>query len=144
MEKRKTISSGSPLEPEIGFSRAVRVGPILAVAGTAPISPDGRTAYPGDVYSQTRVCLDIARRAIEEGGGTLAQVIRTRIMLTDIEQWREAARAHGEMFGSIRPACTFVEVSRFIDPDWLVEIEADCVALDHESAGTKSHSLTEN
>jgi enamine deaminase RidA (YjgF/YER057c/UK114 family) len=134
MEQRKIVSSGSPLEPEIGFSRAVRVGPFLAVAGTAPIGPDGRAAHPGDVYAQTRLCLDIARRAIEEAGGTLAQVIRTRIMLTDMEQWREAARAHGEVFGSIRPACTFVEVSRFIDPDWLVEIEADCVALDHQNA----------
>lgn len=131
MEQRKLVTSGSPLEPEIGFSRAVRVGSFLAVAGTAPIGPDGRAAHRGDVYAQTRLCLDIASRAIEEAGGTLAQVIRTHIMLTDIERWREAARAHGEVFGTIRPACTFVQVSRFIDPDWLVEIEADCVTLDH-------------
>jgi enamine deaminase RidA (YjgF/YER057c/UK114 family) len=131
MEQRKLVSSGSPLEPEIGFSRAVRVGPFLAVAGTAPIGPDGRAAHRNDVYEQTKLCLEIGRRAIEAAGGTLEQVIRTRIMLTNIEQWREAARAHGEMFGAIRPACTFVEVSRFIDPDWLVEIEADCVVLDH-------------
>jgi enamine deaminase RidA (YjgF/YER057c/UK114 family) len=130
MKQRKLVSSGSPLEPEIGFSRAVRVGPFLAVAGTAPIGPDGRAAHPGDVYEQTRLCLNIARRAIEEAGGALEQVIRTRIMLTDISQWREAARAHGEMFGAIRPACTFVEISRFIDPEWLVEIEADCVVPD--------------
>lgn len=130
MEQRKLVSSGSPLEPEIGFSRAVRVGQFLAVAGTAPIGPDGRAAHPGDVYEQTRLCLNIARRAIEEAGGALEQVIRTRIMLTDIRQWREAARAHGEMFGAIRPACTFVEISRFIDPEWLVEIEADCVVTD--------------
>lgn len=127
MMQRQLVTSGSPLEPEIGFSRAVRVGSFLAVAGTAPIAPDGHAAHRGDVYGQTKLCLEIARRAIEEGGCALTQVIRTRIMLTDIEQWREAARAHGEVFGAIRPACTFVQVSRFIDPEWLVEIEADCV-----------------
>ncbi|HEY9216082.1 MAG TPA: RidA family protein [Ancylobacter sp.] len=131
MEQRKLVSSGSPLEPEIGFSRAVRIGSFIAVAGTAPIGPDGRAAHCGDVYAQTKLCLDIAGRAIEEAGGTLAQAIRTRIMLTDIERWREAARAHGEMFETIRPACTFVQISRFIDRDWLVEIEVDCVVLDH-------------
>jgi enamine deaminase RidA (YjgF/YER057c/UK114 family) len=130
MEERRLVTSGSPLEPEIGFSRAVRVGSFLAVAGTAPIGPDGAAAHSGDVYAQTKLCLDIIRRAIEEAGCTLAQVIRTRVMLIDIEQWREAARAHGETFGAIRPATTFVQVSRFIDPDWLVELEADCVAPD--------------
>ena len=128
MEQRKLVSSGSPLEPEIGFSRAVRVGSILAVAGTAPIGPDGAAAHRGDVYAQTRLCLDIIRRAIEEAGGALSHVIRTRVMLIDVAQWREAARAHGELFGAIRPACAFVQVSRFIDPEWLVEVEADCVA----------------
>jgi len=127
MEDRKLVSSGSPLEPEIGFSRAVRVGPYLAVAGTAPIGADGRAAYPGDLYAQTRVCLDIIRSAIEEAGCGLEHVIRTRVMLTDIGRWREAARAHGEVFGTIRPASTFVQVVRFIDPEWLVEIEADCI-----------------
>lgn len=128
MQQRTRVSSGSPLEPEIGFSRAVRVGPFVAVAGTAPIGPDGRAMHPGDVYAQTRLCLEIARRAIEEAGCSLDDVIRTRVMLTDVTRWRDAARAHGEVFGEIRPACTFVEVSRFIDPEWLVEIEADCVA----------------
>lgn len=128
MEERRLVSSGSPLEPQIGMSRAVRVGPILAVAGTAPIARDGSAAHPGDVYAQSKLCLDIIRRAIEEAGCSLSQVIRTRVMLTNIDQWREAARAHGESFGEIKPACTFVQVSRFIDPDWLVEIEADCFA----------------
>ena len=127
MNARRLVSSGSPLEPEIGFSRAVRVGDHVAVAGTAPIGPDGRAAHPGDVYAQTRLCLEIVRRAIEEAGCTLDQVIRTRIMLTDIDRWRDAAKAHGEVFGAIRPASTFVQVTRFIDPDWLVEVEADCV-----------------
>jgi len=127
---RKRVSSGSPLEPEIGFSRAVRVGSIIAVSGTAPILPGGGTAAPGDVYGQTRRCLEIIREALALAGGRLEQVVRTRVMLTDIDTWREAARAHGECFGAIRPACTFVAVSRFIDPDWLVEVEADCVVED--------------
>ncbi|MET3794490.1 RidA family protein [Aquamicrobium terrae] len=127
MEQRKLVSSGSPLEPEIGFSRAVRVGPHIAVAGTAPIGPDGKAEHKGNVYAQTKLCLEIAAKAITEAGGHLDQVIRTRLMLTEIDQWREAARAHGEVFSEIRPVCTFVQVSRFIDPDWLVEIEMDCV-----------------
>ena len=124
---RKLISSGSPFEPRIGFSRAVRVGPIVAVSGTAPIAADGSVAAPGDVYGQTRRCLEIIARAIGEAGLGLQNVIRTRVMLTDISRWEEAARAHGEVFSGVKPACTFVQVSRLIDPGWLVEIEADCV-----------------
>ena len=124
---RKLVSSGSPFEPRIGFSRAVRVGPIVAVSGTAPIAPDGSVAAPGDVYGQTRRCLDIIARAVGEAGLGLHNVIRTRVMLTDISRWEEAARAHGEFFSAVKPACTFVEVKRLIDPGWLVEIEADCV-----------------
>jgi enamine deaminase RidA (YjgF/YER057c/UK114 family) len=127
---RKLVSSGSPMEPKIGFSRAVRCGPYLAVAGTAPIGPDGRTSSPGDVYGQTKDCLAIARRAIEEAGCRLQDVVRTRVMLTDMDRWQEAARAHGELFGEIRPACTFVGVARFIDPEWLVEVEVDCFQSD--------------
>jgi enamine deaminase RidA (YjgF/YER057c/UK114 family) len=124
---RKLISSGSYLEPEIGFSRAVRVGQFIAIAGTAPIAAAGSTAAPSDVYGQTVRCLEIIRRAIAEAGGTMANIIRTRIMLTEISTWRDAARAHGDVFRDIRPACTFVQISAFIDPTWLVEIEADCV-----------------
>ncbi|MED7954209.1 RidA family protein [Streptomyces sp. BE20] len=124
---RRNIGSGSPLEPRIGFSRAVRKGPYVAVAGTAPIGADGATVGPGDVHAQTVRCLDIAEAALAEAGASLDDVVRTRIMLTDVSRWEEAARAHGERFASIRPACTFVEVSRFIDPDWLVEIEVDAV-----------------
>jgi len=122
---RQLISSGSPFEKPIGFSRAVRVGNAIAVSGTAPIAPGGGTAYPGDLYRQTRTCLEIIKEAIEKAGGRLEDVIRTRIMLVDISRWQDAARAHGEFFGDIRPASTFVQVSRFIDADWLVEIEAD-------------------
>jgi len=125
---RKLIASGSRFEPEIGFSRAVRVGPFLAVSGTAPIAPDGSVASPGDLYGQTKRCLEIIAKAIGEGGLTLDSVIRTRVMLTDISRWKEAAKAHGEVFGKIRPASTFVEVKSLIDRGWLVEIEADCVA----------------
>ncbi len=124
---KQLVSSGSPFEKSIGFSRAVRIGGTIAVSGTAPIAPGGGTAYPGDLYRQTRTCIEIINAAIEEAGGRLEDVIRTRIMLTDIDQWQEAARAHGEFFGEIRPASTFVEVNRFIDADWLVEMEADCV-----------------
>ena len=127
---RKLVSSGSPLEPAIRFSRAVRSGPYLAVAGTAPIGADGRAVHPGDVYEQTKACLAIARRAIEEADGRLEDTVRTRVMLIDIDRWREAARAHGEFFGGIRPACTFVGVTRFIDPEWLVEVEIDCFSGD--------------
>ena len=126
---RQLISSGSPFEKPIGFSRAVRVGNAIAVSGTAPIAPGGGTAYPGDLYRQTRTCLEIIKDAIEKAGGRMEDVIRTRIMLVDIGRWQESARAHGEFFGEIRPASTFVQVSRFIDADWLVEIEADCVVV---------------
>jgi enamine deaminase RidA (YjgF/YER057c/UK114 family) len=127
MTKRRLVSSGSPFEPEIGFSRAVRVGDHVAVAGTAPIAPQGGTAGPGDVYMQTLRCLQIIEDAINNAGGKREHIIRTRIMLTDIAGWKDAARAHGEYFGAIRPACTFVQVVRFIDPAWLVEIEADAI-----------------
>ncbi|MHA2273479.1 MAG: RidA family protein [Candidatus Hodarchaeales archaeon] len=130
MEKKR-ISSGSPFEKPIGFSRAVRIGNIISVSGTAAIAPDGSTMHPNDVYGQAKYCIEIMKKAIEEAGGNLSSVIRTRIMLTDIAKWEEAAKAHGEFFSEIRPACTFVEVKGFVRPDWLVETEADCV-LDTE------------
>ncbi len=129
---RQNISSGSPFEKPIGFSRAVRIGERIAVAGTAPIAPDGSTAHPGDMFGQTLRCLEIIRDAIESAGGCLEDVIRTRVYLTDAERWQDAARAHGEIFADIRPACTFVEVSRLIDPAWLVEIEAEAVTHEAE------------
>lgn len=121
---RQNISSGSPFEPKIGLSRAVRIGPLIAISGTAPLV-DGKTAHAGDVYAQTRRCLEIATTALAAAGARLEDVIRTRVMLVDIARWQDAARAHGEVFATIRPANTFVEVSRFIDPEWLVEIEVD-------------------
>ena len=125
---RKLISSGSQYEPQIGFSRAVRVGPFVAVSGTAPIAPDGSVAAPGDMYGQTKRCLEIISQAIAQAGLSMDSVIRTRVMLTDMSRWKEAAKAHGEVFGKIKPASTFVEVVGLVDRGWLVEIEADCVA----------------
>ncbi|MCG8335389.1 MAG: RidA family protein [Proteobacteria bacterium] len=125
--ERTNISSGSPFEGSIGFSRAVKIGNMIAISGTAPIARDGTSAALGDVYGQTLRCLEIIKQAIEDAGGTIECVIRTRVMLTDISRWKDAARAHGEMFGIIKPACTFVEVSGLINKDWLVEIEADGV-----------------
>lgn len=123
---KKRVSSGSHLEESIGFSRASRIDNFIAVSGTAPIKK-GKTVYVGDVYNQTKYCLELSLLAVEEAGGNIQDVIRTRIMLTDISHWQEAAQAHGELFSTMKPACTFVEVSRFIDPQWLVETEVDCV-----------------
>ena len=125
------VSSGSPYEEPIGFSRAVRRGNLIAVSGTAPIAEDGSVACPGDLGGQTARCLEIIQASIEKAGGSLSDVIRTRVYLTDATRWEEAGRAHGVVFGSIRPACTFVEVARLIDTGWLVEIEADCVITQH-------------
>lgn len=130
---RKLVSSGSPYEKPIGFSRAVRIGNMIAVAGTAPIAPDGTTACPGDAYGQARRCLEIIKEAIEAAGGRLEGVIRTRLYLTDMSKWEDVGRAHGEFFGDIRPASTMVEVKGLVRPDWLVEMEADCVIGEAQS-----------
>jgi enamine deaminase RidA (YjgF/YER057c/UK114 family) len=124
---RQYISTGSPFEPKVGISRAVRVGNIIAVTGTAPLSPDGKTVAKGNAAGQARRCLEIIRSAIEGLGGKLTDVTRTRILLTRIQDWERVAIVHGEFFGSIRPASTIMQVVRFIDADWLVEIEADAV-----------------
>ena len=120
---RQLVSSGSPFEAEIGFSRAVRVGSRIEVSGTAPIV-DGKTAGVGDCYTQTKAVLGIILKAVTDAGGKPEHIIRTRIFLTDISLWKDAARAHGEVFGDIRPASTFAEVKGLINPEWLVEIEA--------------------
>ncbi len=121
------VTSGSPYENSIGFSRAVRTGSIISISGTAPIAMDGSTDFPGDLYGQTLRCLAIINDAIESLGGRLEHVTRTRVFLTDISRWEEAAKAHGQVFADVRPASTFVEVSRLINPEWLVEIEAEAI-----------------
>ncbi|MEW5796010.1 MAG: RidA family protein [Candidatus Zixiibacteriota bacterium] len=127
---RIRISSGSPYEKPIGFSRAVRVGDFISVSGTGPIAPDGSTVGVGDAYAQAKRCLEIIKKAIEDAGGRLEHTTRTRMLLTDISRWEEVSRAHGEFFGDIRPASTLVAVSALVRPEWLVEIEADCVIDD--------------
>jgi enamine deaminase RidA (YjgF/YER057c/UK114 family) len=105
----------------------MRVGDIIYVAGTAPISPDGSTASPGDAYGQAKRCLEIIKEALEGLGGRLEHVVRTRMMITDAGKWEDVGRAHGEFFASIRPAATMVAVKGLVRDDWLVEIEADAV-----------------
>ena len=108
----------------VGYARAVRVGPLIEVAGTSAATPDGEILHPGDVYKQTREVLRTIADAIESLGGTIEDVVRTRVFVTDISQWRDAGRAHGEVFGDVLPASAFIEVSRLLHPDMLVEIEA--------------------
>jgi enamine deaminase RidA (YjgF/YER057c/UK114 family) len=124
---RQLVSSGSPFEPRLGISRAVRVGSWISVAGTAPLGPDGRTVGRGDPATQMRRCLEIVGAALEKAGSSLADVVRTRTLLTRIDDWEAVTRVHGEVFGGIRPANTVMQVVRFIDPEWLVEVEADAV-----------------
>ena len=119
------ISSESPFEDIIGFSRAVRVGNLIVISGTAPVQPNGLTAFKDDVYGQTKYCFQIIEKTLKKAGSTLKDIVRTRIMLVKISTWKEAAQAHVEIFKDIKPACTFVEISRFINEEWLVEIEAD-------------------
>jgi enamine deaminase RidA (YjgF/YER057c/UK114 family) len=124
---RKNISSASPYEKSIGFSRAVRVDNRVLVSGTAPIADDGSTAHPGDAYQQAKRCLEIIKTAVEKAGGRLTDVVRTRIYLTDAALQDEVSRAHGEFFGDIGPAATMVVVKGLVSDDWLVELEAEAV-----------------
>jgi enamine deaminase RidA (YjgF/YER057c/UK114 family) len=129
---RQLISSGSPYEPIVGMSRAVRAGAVIAVSGTAPIGPDRRTVGVGDPAAQARRCLEIIAAALESAGASLRHVVRTRTLLTRIEDWQAVAAVHGEFFRDIRPANTVMQVSGFIDPEWLVEFEADAVVDDRD------------
>ena len=130
MPQRLNVSSGSKFEPIIGLSRSVRVGNHISVSGTAPIGADGKVAGPGDAYLQTRRCIEIAAGALEKAGASLKDVVRSRVMLTNIKDWEAAAKAHGEFFGEIRPACTFVQIAALIDPAWLVEMEFDAIVAE--------------
>ena len=124
--ERRLVSSGSPYEPTIGFSRAVRDGRHVFVAGTCAVMPEGKEP-PRDAYGQARRCLEIIVAALEEAGATPKDVVRTRIFLRDAGDADEVGRAHGELFGDVRPASTMIVVSAFLDPRWIVEIEADAL-----------------
>lgn len=122
---KKLIPANAPWEDHIGYSRAVRIGNVIEVSGTAPVK-NGKTAGNG-AYEQATVCLNIIKKAIEEAGGRMEDVVRTRIYVTDIDQWVAVGKAHGDFFKDVKPASTMVEVKRLIEPDMIVEIEATAV-----------------
>lgn len=124
---REVYATGTPWEPVFGYSRAVRVGPFIHVSGTTATAPDGSLVGAGDLYAQSVQALANVRAALERAGATLHDVVRTRVYVTDISRFGEVARAHGEVFGAIRPASSLVEVAALVDPAMLVEIEADAI-----------------
>ena len=128
--QRKHIRSAAPWEALVGYSRAVRTGPFIAVTGCAAVGADGELVGEGDAYAQARRCIEVIAEALAKAGAGLSDVVRTRMFVTDIDRWEEVGRAHREAFGDIMPATTMVEVSRLIDPRMLVEIEADAIVAD--------------
>jgi enamine deaminase RidA (YjgF/YER057c/UK114 family) len=125
--ERRNVLLGNPYEELIGFSRAVRVGPFVSVGGTAPIGADGTTVGVGDPQAQARRCFEIVAEVLAQAGASLGDVVRTRLILTRIEDFEAVARVRKEFVGSVKPVDTIMQVTRFVNPDWLVEVEADAV-----------------
>lgn len=128
-KQKKLISSGTPWESKVSYSRAVRIGNVVEVSGTTA-TVNGEVQKKGDLYGQTQLCLALIEKALNDAGLDLHDVVRTRMFVTDISRWEEAGKAHGEFFVHIRPATTMVEVSKLIHPDMLIEIEATAVDMD--------------
>ncbi len=128
--ERRTVAIANPYAERIGFSRAVRVGPFVSVGGTAPLGPDGMTVGKGDPAAQARRCFEIIRQGLEGAGASLDDVVRTRTLLTRVGDYEAVAGVRKEFVGHVRPVDTIMQVDGFVDPDWLVEIEADAVIAD--------------
>ncbi len=125
--QRQLISNGNPMEEIVGFSRAVRVGPFISVGGTAPVVAEGKTVGIGDVFAQTTQCFEIIKTALEEAGSGIHDIVRTRVILTDIDNWKEAIEARKAYCRAVKPVDTIMAIDRFVNPEWLIEIKVDAV-----------------